>query len=113
MWLPMSRRRFRWTAILSLIGFCVAWAIIYNAESYLQAAIFLRSNKVVRNEFGNIQHDFLYSAHIKNEHADFRFYVIGDKKNGGVSLHGNEVDGHWVIQRNIDEKVKVIQGIGS
>ena len=95
----MSKKHFRWAVILGVAGFFLAWAFIYNSDYYSQAKIFLYTNSEIKTEFGEIRHAFLYVAKTKNSHANFSFYIFGEKKNASVALRVDEANDHWIVRK--------------
>jgi len=88
-----------WTIILAVTGIIVVWISINFSESYSHGRAFLYTNPEINSEFGRVRYFFLYNARIHNSHADFRYYVFGEKKSGGIALHIDDDNGHWVIRR--------------
>jgi hypothetical protein len=97
---PMSKSHFQWAVILGFAGFILAWGLIFSSESYTQAKVFLNTSPEVHAEFGDIKHSFLYVAGIKNSHANFRFYVFGEKKNASIAIRADEDGEHWTARRS-------------
>lgn len=83
--------------LLGGVGFILSCGLIYTSSSLRHARAFLQSDQQIRDTFGNIKFDVLYSATITNDHSDFSFYVFGKKKNGTIRIEADEDSGVWTV----------------
>jgi len=75
------------------------YALIFYSESYSQTRIFVRDSTEIKSEFGDVKYSFLYVANIKNTHAKFLVYLIGEKKHGSIALRADQKNDHWIVRR--------------
>lgn len=99
MHMSMKTGRFKWTLLVGGMCFLLAWVGIYSSAAFAAARQYIYSAPEIESEFGDVDWFFLYMANIKNNHAYFRVYVFGAKKNASVYLHGEENNYKWRIER--------------
>jgi|GEM_PF-6102756 len=86
---------------LGFLIISILHVIITRSEPYLNAQAYMENNDQIKSEFGKIKFSLVYVVTIKNSHAKFLIYIIGEKKHSSIKLYGNEQNGAWIIRRDL------------
>jgi hypothetical protein len=95
--LQINKLYLRRIFLLGGIGFILCWAIIYTSADFEHARAFLQSDHKIKDEFGEVKFDVLYSARLKNSQSNFSFYLFAEKKNGVVRVEVDKSSGVWSV----------------